>query len=119
MTVSNNRLEINMDPINPNYYASKIPGIECIDITEHMNFCLGYVVKYVWRAGSKGETLEDLKKAQWYLAREIARLERALKQPEVTQAPADAAVIDVWKAREGNAATVAALRKEEQSEDLI
>jgi phosphoserine phosphatase len=66
------------DPINPNYYASKIPNVECIDVTEHMGFCLGNVIKYVWRAGAKGEALEDLKKARWYLDREIARLESTI-----------------------------------------
>ena len=40
--------------------------IECIDITRHMNFNLGNVVKYIWRAAWKGH-LEDLKKAQWYM----------------------------------------------------
>jgi Protein of unknwon function (DUF3310) len=49
--------------------------IECIDVVEHMGFCLGNVVKYVWRCGTKGG-LEDLKKARWYLNREIERLEK-------------------------------------------
>lgn len=40
--------------------------IECIDITRHMNFNIGNVVKYLWRASLKNG-LEDLKKAQWYL----------------------------------------------------
>lgn len=39
-----------------------------------MSFNLGNTVKYVWRAGLKGGKLEDLKKAQWYLNREIERL---------------------------------------------
>lgn len=49
-------------------------GIECITITEHMNFCLGNAIKYIWRAGLKKDNLEDLRKAAWYLNREIARL---------------------------------------------
>ena len=40
--------------------------IECIDITRHMNFDLGNVIKYIWRAAWKNG-LEDLKKAQWYM----------------------------------------------------
>jgi hypothetical protein len=40
-----------------------------------MGFSLGNCVKYVWRAGLKGDALEDLKKAVWYIEREIARLE--------------------------------------------
>lgn len=65
------------DMINrPPHYTSHPSGIECIDVTEHMNFNLGSVVKYVWRAGKKGDALEDLRKAEYYIAREIARLSR-------------------------------------------
>jgi hypothetical protein len=49
-------------------------GVECIQMTEHMSFCLGNVVKYVYRCNLKGG-VEDLKKARWYLDREIARRE--------------------------------------------
>lgn len=63
------------DAINPKHYTEHPSGIDCISITEHMNFCLGNAVKYIWRAGLKGETLEDLRKAQWYITREINRLE--------------------------------------------
>jgi len=65
---------------HPSHYTSHPSKIECITIVEHMNFCLGNAVKYIWRAGLKnpegafGPT-EDLKKAVWYLEREIARLE--------------------------------------------
>jgi hypothetical protein len=41
-----------------------------------MNFNLGNAVKYIWRAGDKGNLIEDLKKARWYLDREIIRLGR-------------------------------------------
>ena len=66
------------DPTNPSHYTGHPSGVDAIAITEHMNFCLGNVLKYVWRAGQKGETLEDLEKAQWYLSREINRLKEAL-----------------------------------------
>ena len=62
------------DPINPQHYRSHPSGVECIQITEHMNFNLGNAMKYIWRASLKGG-VEDLKKAQWYLNREISRLE--------------------------------------------
>lgn len=63
------------DPINhPPHYNKHPSGIECIVVTEHMNFCLGNAVKYIWRASSKGKQIEDLEKARWYLHREIARL---------------------------------------------
>lgn len=63
------------DAIDPPHYRSHPSGVECIAITEHMNFTLGNAVKYIWRASLKGRQVEDLKKARWYLDREIARLE--------------------------------------------
>lgn len=64
------------DPINhPTHYTSHPSGVEPITITKHMNFCLGNVIKYVMRAGYKGNRLEDLKKAQYYLNLEISELE--------------------------------------------
>lgn len=63
-----------MDPTNPEHYKSHPSGIECIQITEHMNFNLGNAIKYIWRAGLKGETVADLEKARWYLEREIERI---------------------------------------------
>ncbi|WP_093171015.1 DUF3310 domain-containing protein [Sinosporangium album] len=66
------------DPVNePPHYVTHPSGVECIQIAEHFNFRLGNVIKYVWRAGSKGDALQDLKKARWYLEREIAHLENA------------------------------------------
>lgn len=63
-----------VDIINhPPHYTSHPSGVECITITEHMSFTLGNAVKYVWRADLKGEGIEDLKKARWYLDREISK----------------------------------------------
>ena len=59
----------------PEHYNSHPSGVECVQITEHMNFCLGNAIKYIWRASLKNG-LEDLKKAQWYITREIERLEK-------------------------------------------
>lgn len=62
------------DPVDhPRHYTAHPSGIECIEITEHMNFCLGNAVKYIWRADLKGTDIEDLNKAIWYLKREIKR----------------------------------------------
>ncbi len=61
---------------HPRHYTVHPSGVECIVITEWMNFCLGNAIKYIWRASEKGATIEDLKKARWYLDREIARLEK-------------------------------------------
>ena len=66
-----------MDNINsPAHY--KDGGIETIDYIEakQLGYNLGNVVKYISRAGKKGSRLEDLKKAQWYLAREIEKEQR-------------------------------------------
>jgi len=53
------------DPVNhPKHYTSHPSGIETIQITEHMNFCLGNVIKYVLRADQKGNRLQDLKKSR-------------------------------------------------------
>lgn len=66
------------DPINhPNHYTAS--GIETIDVIEAwgLGFNLGNAVKYISRAGKKdpAKELEDLKKARWYVDRQIKRLE--------------------------------------------
>lgn len=81
------------DPVNrPAHYTSHPSGVECIQITEHMSFCLGNTIKYIWRAGLKKEDpVEDLRKARYYLDREIERFlpkpkpEPADKQDEQTR----------------------------------
>lgn len=68
------------DPVNhPKHYTSHPSGVECIQITEHMDFLLGNAVKYIWRNGLKDATpsLQDLRKAEWYLRRKIAQVEAA------------------------------------------
>jgi hypothetical protein len=44
---------------------------------EHFPFNIGNAIKYAWRAGLKGDAIEDLHKGAWYLQREIERLTRA------------------------------------------
>ncbi len=84
------------DPVNPDYYK----GDDVMQIIERYNlgFCLGNTVKYILRSGKKVDdkinqvstqkehsaivitsTLTDLKKALWYLEREISNLEKGLK----------------------------------------
>lgn len=63
---------------HPNHYNSHPSGVECIEIIEHMNFCRGAAMKYLWRAGLKDDAVEDLRKAIWYINREIQRLEKEL-----------------------------------------
>ncbi|WP_235654378.1 DUF3310 domain-containing protein [Mycolicibacterium houstonense] len=64
---------------HPAHYAEGWSnGAEVIDIAENLNFSRGSAVKYLARAGKKDpeREIEDLRKAAWYIAREIARLER-------------------------------------------
>lgn len=73
------------DNVNhPTHYTSHPSGVECIQITEHYNFCVGNAIKYLWRNGLKGEAgktdkakqIEDLEKAIWYINREIENLKQ-------------------------------------------
>lgn len=67
------------DMVNhPSHYTSHPSGIEAIEVTRWMNFNLGNAIKYIWRAGLKGDNqkhLEDLRKAEFYIKDEIKRLE--------------------------------------------
>ena len=79
------------DAINhPEHYS--LGTVEPIDLIEalELNFNRGNIVKYVARAGrkkSEGKTLlakelEDLKKASWYLQREISKCEKLLSKED-------------------------------------
>lgn len=67
---------------NPKHYCSHPSGIQCIQVTEHMNFNVGNAIKYLWRAGLKTEEgldaklkqIQDMEKAIWYVEREIERI---------------------------------------------
>ncbi len=61
---------------HPHHYNAHPIGVECIDIVEHMGFNLGNAIKYLWRADEKGAPIENLKKAVWYINREIEIRER-------------------------------------------
>lgn len=74
----------NNDNVNhPKHYTSHPSGVECIEITKYYDFCIGNVIKYLWRSGlkqeqgysSKEKQIEDLKKARFYLDYEIKMLE--------------------------------------------
>ena len=60
---------------HPPHYTSA--RVECIEIIEDLGLCfhLGNALKYIWRAGRKADSLEDLKKSRWYLDRKIQLLE--------------------------------------------
>jgi Protein of unknwon function (DUF3310) len=64
------------DSVNhPAHYGGEANVYEAIKVIEawRLGFCLGNAVKYIARAGKKGDEIEDLRKALWYLQREIDR----------------------------------------------
>lgn len=76
------------DPVNhPSHYNSG--KIECIEAIEAMqpigapgaDFCRGNTVKYLWRLGLKDESLQEVRKAQWYLNRLVSILEKESQEP--------------------------------------
>lgn len=77
------------------HYNAHPSGVECIDVVRHMTFNAGQVFKYLWRAGLKTTdgrasldmAIEDHRKAQYYLADEIARLEALRDQAAADAAP--------------------------------
>ena len=82
LTVSEVHYNLNFklkDAVNhPSHYGGENNPLEVINIIEHydLNFNLGNVIKYCLRAGKKDELIQELKKAQWYINREIQRLEK-------------------------------------------
>lgn len=74
------KIETRGDAVNhPAHYGGEQNPYEAIKVIEAwgLGFCLGNTVKYISRAGKKGDVLEDLKKAKWYLDREITEREGA------------------------------------------
>jgi hypothetical protein len=67
---------------HPEHYGGEDDPYEAIKVVEAwgLGFHLGNVVKYIARAGKKGDELEDLQKARWYLDRAIANLEKTETQ---------------------------------------
>jgi hypothetical protein len=56
---------------HPKHYVNHPSGIECIEITKHMDFLIGNAVKYLWRYESKNKPIEDLEKAIFYINKRI------------------------------------------------
>ena len=71
-----NKIDCPFNSVNhPSHYNEHPSGVECIDIVEHFNFCIGNAIKYLWRAGLKHENKKhDLEKAKWFIEREIGRV---------------------------------------------
>ena len=76
LTKSSSKKEVKDNVNHPAHY--KVGGIETIDFIEakSLSYNLGNVVKYLTRADHKGNKIEDLKKAQWYLNREVSKQEK-------------------------------------------
>ena len=74
---------------HPEHYGGDTP-YEAIKVIEawQLGFHLGNTVKYIARAGHKGDALEDLRKARWYLDREIRRLSEASERSDRSSATA-------------------------------
>lgn len=73
------------DNVNhPSHYTKHPSGVECIDIVRHYCFAVGNAIKYLWRAGLKGDAymtpkekeIEDLNKAIWYIKDRIETLKK-------------------------------------------
>jgi hypothetical protein len=78
------------DLINyPAHYGGVDNPCEAVKVIEawDLGFCLGCTVKYIARAGRKGDAIEDLKKARWYLDREVARREGAAERAAAGRPP--------------------------------
>lgn len=72
---------------HPKHYNSHPSGVECITVVEHMNFNVGNAVKYLWRSSHKGAQLEDLRKAEFYVKREIERLSKVESEASAPHNP--------------------------------
>jgi hypothetical protein len=72
---------------HPDHYQSD--RYECIDVIESLGlgsgFSIGNAIKYLWRAGRKGNAVEDLEKARWYIDREIARRRACIKSQSTAE----------------------------------
>lgn len=69
-----------VDYVNaPPHYRNNPSGVECIELSEKLSFNLGNAFKYVFRRSDKENTLQDVSKAEWYLKREIGRLEALIE----------------------------------------
>lgn len=87
------------DPINPDHYRSHPSGVECITISEHFTSNIGQAIQYLWRH-ELANGIQDLKKAEWFVRREIERLQ------------------DIKEKRDLAAETIAILRNNENIPDL-
>lgn len=55
------------EAVNPKHYDTHPSRIECIDVIRYLPYSAGNAIKYLWRAGMKDDTVQDLNKALWYV----------------------------------------------------
>ena len=77
-----------MSEINHPSHYNEIQ-IECIEVAKHFDFTIGNAIKYLWRAGKKGNIVQDLAKAQWYIRYHIKNLREGTHRPRATFSIAD------------------------------
>lgn len=66
-----------VDVVNhPRHYSGVVPGVECIEVASHFSFCIGNAMKYLWRYQNKGNPVQDLQKAIWYIQYEIEQIRK-------------------------------------------
>lgn len=87
--------KVEADMVNHPPHYKDASGIECIEVTSKMQFCGGNCFKYLYRAGKKGSTIEDLKKAAWYA-------EQAWQMEEITDIRLLDKIIKIAEFRGGN-----------------
>ena len=76
-----------MNNVNHPQHYNQLQGLECIDVIEalDLNFNLGNVIKYIWRCGYKDDELQELKKALWYLQREVERVQEIYQASKIEE----------------------------------
>lgn len=89
--------DLKPDMVNHPPHYKDASGIECIEVTQRMSFCGGNCFKYLYRAGKKGSTVEDLKKAAWYA-------DKAWEQEEIVSIEAMELIDLIAEHRSGNIA---------------
>ena len=89
----------------PHYTVHPIFSIECHDLARMLTFDAGSAVKYLWRAGRKGDISEDLRKALWYLE----RIESPYRASQLWDEKVREQILDdlnAWKARHTGTAPI-------------
>ncbi len=80
MSIATNALPADYEHVNhPSHYNSHPSGVEAIEIVRWLPFNTGNAFKYLYRRGEKGNLVQDLEKALWYVKDEFARVTNSLE----------------------------------------